>query len=284
MKARYLIPAVLVLVGCSKEEAPPSPVVEAIPDGGPVVFARHTISAETAGCADEGPTCARVTVNVLTPSGGGTQIVRENIDLFLLHDLVARLRAQLPKDIAARADTIDKLVAAFLAQQRAFVEEFPDAPAQWFLEIEAREVWGTASVASIEISEFVFTGGAHPNSRQRLASFDVETGHLLWIDDLTPDPSALIPLVEDRLRLEHGLEPEADLGEAGFWIDEGGLALPDNVALVAEGLRLHWDPYEIAPYSMGSIDIVITTDELTGIVDERFSPDVSSERDSTLTR
>ena len=46
--------------------------------------------------------------------------------------------------------------------------------------------------------------------------------------------------VEAQLRSDRGLGPEDDLEAAGFWLPEGGFALPDNMGVVAEGLLFHW--------------------------------------------
>ncbi len=239
--------------------------------GGPVQFNLREISAESRGCTEPDGRCARVKVISPETTGGGTAAVRENIDLFIDHDLVSRMRSFVPEEIGNGLGSVEELAAAFLAEFRAFVVEFPDASGGWSIEVEGTPVYNTERVATLDIHERASTGGAHPNSRRRLVSFDVETGQLLGIDDLTNDLEALTSLAERQLGIDYDLEPGDDLESAGFWFnDEVGFSLPDNVGVVAEGLIFHWDPYEIAPYSMGPINLSVPASELEAIIDRDY--------------
>ena len=57
---------------------------------------------------------------------------------------------------------------------------------------------------------------------------------------------------------------------AGFWLPEEGLTLPDNLGVVEDGLVFHWDAYEIAPYSMGPIDVALPYEDLEAIIDKSY--------------
>jgi hypothetical protein len=266
--SRHLVvaTAILAITGCGTE-----PTVTTPADGGAIRFVSHEIVAESRSCAESEERCARVRLTALETAGGGTEAARDNLDLFLDHDRVSRMRSLLPEDVGDRISDIDGLVAAFLAEHRAFVEDFPDATAAWNVEISATAITSTPTVATIDITEFAYTGGAHPNSRRRLVSFDVESGRLLGVDDLTGDIEALTALAERHLRADRGLDPDGDLEAAGFWFPEGGgFALPDNFGIAVEGIVFHWDPYEIAPYSMGPIDVTVPADELAAIIGRKF--------------
>jgi hypothetical protein len=259
-----------VLVSCGAPMTDVAPTDPPPTEGGAIVFAQQQISAESGDCADDGPHCATVQVDTLETLGGGNSAVRENIDLYLAHDLISRLRSFLPEEHASRANTADALAAEFLAQHRAFVAEFPDSPARWSIEITAKARYNTASVATIDITEFAYTGGAHPNTRRRLVSFDIASGNLIGVEDLTTDTGELATMVENQLRADRGLGLEDDLEAAGFWLPEGGFALPDNLGIVADGVLFHWDSYEIAPDAMGPIDVMVPAADLTEIVSPRF--------------
>jgi hypothetical protein len=103
-----------------------------------------------------------------------------------------------------------------------------------------------------------------------LVSFDVESGQLIGVDELTSDVDTLTALVERHLRADRGLGPDDDLEAAGFWFPEQGFTLPDNLGITAEGVVFHWDAYEIAPYSMGPIDVTVPVEDLAGIIDRKY--------------
>lgn len=266
-QTRHLIvaAALLAVVACGTEKA--NTVDD---DGGAIRFSTHEISAESRTCVESEATCARVHLEFIETTGGGTEAARGNIEIYLLHDLVSRMRSLLPEAVGNSINNPEGLAAAFLAEHRAFVEAFPDATAGWSVEITASAIASTPTVATIDITEFAYTGGAHPNTRRRLVSFDVQSGQLLGIEDLTTDIDTLTSITERQFRVDQGLGPDDDLEAAGFWFPEGGFTLPDNLGVTADGLIFHWDAYEIAPYSMGPIEVTVPAADLNPIVDKHY--------------
>ena len=266
-RLRHFIVAatLLVVVGCGTEST------NTIPEnGGAIRFNLHEISAQSGDCAESEKRCARVTLKTMETTGGGTEAARDNIDLYLLHDLVSRMRSLLPEDVGSPINNAEELAAAFLAEHRAFVAAFPNATAGWYVEITASAITSTPTMATIDITEVAYTGGAHPNTRRRLVSFDIESGRLLGVDDLTSDIDSLTSLTERQLRADRGLGPDDDLAMAGFWFPEKGFSLPDNLGITTDGIIFHWDAYEIAPYSMGPIDVTVPAKQLSAIVDQKY--------------
>ena len=257
--------ALLIVAACGAEQPRPFPKTAAPSDSKPTRSRRRAAPAPS-------PTakCARVTLKSIETTGGGSEAARDNIDLYLLHDLVSRMRALLPDEVGNPINNPEELAAAFLAEHRTFVEAFPDATAEWSVDITATAITNTPAVATIEITEFAYTGGAHPNTRRRLVSFDVESGQLLGVDELTTDIDTLTSFAERRFRVDRGLGPDDDLEAAGFWFAEEGFTLPDNLGITVDGIVFHWDAYEIAPYSMGPIDVTISVEDLRPIVNQRY--------------
>jgi hypothetical protein len=256
----------IVLAACG---APPPPA-DSPGAGGAVQYRGRTLSAGEGDCDGSLPTCATVRVDYIEAVAGGSALVRDNVDIFIHHSVVSRLRAYLPEEVGDEINGADGLAAAFLAQHRAFIADFPDAAARWFIEIAVSAPHNTPDVTTLDLTESAFTGGAHPNSRRQLASFDVAGGRLLGIGDLTGDVDELTAVVERAFRLERGLGPDDDLGTAGFWFPEDVFTLTENVGVVAEGLLFCWNDYEIAPHSMGTTVVLVPAADLEGIVTRRL--------------
>jgi hypothetical protein len=256
-----------VLTSCAGPHAPDAPAEPTASDDAAVRFEQREITAESPDCDVESSPCARLRVVLAETVGGGTQEVRDNLDMYTRHWVVSRLREHLAEGVGRSTASIDDLAAAFLAQHRAFTVEFPDASADWSIEIVVNPVFSSAKVATLDLSTTSYTGGAHPNSRRQLVSFAVDGGQLLGAADLTADLDALTTVVERRFRDARGLAPDDDLEAAGFWFPDNRFTLPDNLGLIADGLLVHWDAYEIAPYSMGPITVEVPVDDLQGVVD-----------------
>jgi hypothetical protein len=168
--------------------------------------------------------------------------------------------------IAATRDP-EALMRQFLGGYLDFVTSFPEAPGAWTLQREAAAIWSSPEAFSLEYTESSYTGGAHPNTFVRLATFDARTGGRLRLSDLI-DPGhdeALRVIGERAFRTAHGLGDADDLVGAGFWFEEGRFRLNDNFAVTAEGLRFHYDPYEVASYAVGPTDITLSRDALSAI-------------------
>ncbi|HSN53648.1 MAG TPA: RsiV family protein [Candidatus Sulfomarinibacteraceae bacterium] len=262
----FALAAITVSASCAGPEAPEPPEAPAASDEASVRFETREVSAASSGCDTPGEACARVSVVLADAVGGGSQEVRENLDIYSRHWVVSRLREHLPDGVGDQTGAIEDLAAAFLAQHHAFTAEFPDAAADWFIEVEAEPLFSSAEVATLDLSIAAYTGGAHPNAQRQLVSFAVPSGQLLGADDLTTDVEALTAAVERRFREQRGLGHDDDFEAAGFWLSDGRFTLPDNLGLTADGLLVHWNAYEIAPYAMGPTTVLVPASDLTDIL------------------
>jgi hypothetical protein len=113
-----------------------------------------------------------------------------------------------------------------------------------------------------------YLGGAHGMREKRyfVILHDADTVQRLMLEDLIePDAwSQLEGLILEVLRKQGNLETGVPLSQGGFFEDM--VAVPDNFFLTPQGLGFHWDPYEIAPYVMGSIEVVLPYKEIQDLL------------------
>ncbi|MDR2740933.1 MAG: RsiV family protein [Treponema sp.] len=111
-----------------------------------------------------------------------------------------------------------------------------------------------------------YLGGAHGMREKRYFLFDTVKGKRIGLDELIQKNvrMTLRRLIAAKLRVHAGLEENAPLSQGGFFTDLP--EIPDNFFLTSNGLGFHWDPYEIAPYVMGSVEIIIPYDELMDVL------------------
>jgi hypothetical protein len=102
-----------------------------------------------------------------------------------------------------------------------------------------------------------YTGGAHGNYGKKYFVLNRETAELISLADVVKEESRQ-PL-EKKLNRELWKNWEAEGGDSlqeyGFFTNQ--VELTENFFLTSKGLGFHWDPYEIAPYAMGFVEIVI---------------------------
>jgi hypothetical protein len=109
----------------------------------------------------------------------------------------------------------------------------------------------------ISRSRAFYSGGAHPNYDKSYFVFDRDVGMRISLSDLVRKDAgpALKELINRELRLYKKIGPGDSLKQALFFVDEAEPT--ENCFLSPQGLGFHWDPYEIASYAEGYVEILI---------------------------
>jgi hypothetical protein len=102
-----------------------------------------------------------------------------------------------------------------------------------------------------------YDGGAHGSYSTEYRVFDRNAARFVTFQDVfgADEREALCEAVVESLRKRFELAEDEGLTAAGFFSDE--LALTDNFFLSENGVGFHWNPYELAPYAFGEIEVVV---------------------------
>lgn len=119
----------------------------------------------------------------------------------------------------------------------------------------------TENYLSIVLNHYEFTGGAHGHFYSMGYTFNLITGELLSLDKIISPNSIneIIRLCEQKI-LE--MYDAKSLSDAGLFEDQLDLTLDQDYYLLPDALIFQFDPYEIAPYSMGNIEVAIPYEEI----------------------
>jgi hypothetical protein len=109
----------------------------------------------------------------------------------------------------------------------------------------------------LALSGWSYMGGAHGNGETFDVLIDRKTGRVLRLEDFFTDISELTAIAEAIFRKDQELDADTDLGEAGFWFEDGEFLLNENFSFNGETLEFAYNPYEIAPYAAGMISLSI---------------------------
>ncbi len=269
MRIRGLVIAVVALTallgvscgrsGTSKHRAPATATGVK-----PLSFEKREKHQTLEDCPEQLAPCASISLGYFELTSGPPPL-RDSVAAFLDTTVFAAVDERDEGGGAAMADT---LMQRFLDEYRDFSEEFPDSPASWTIQRRATPVWNDGRLFSIEFSEESYTGGAHPNALVRLMTLNAHDGHRVSLDELfVPGYGArLTALGERAFRKAHDLAATDDLVAAGFWFEGGAFQLNDNWAVTGEGLRFHYNAYEVAPYAMGPTDILLGRKALAPLI------------------
>lgn len=160
-----------------------------------------------------------------------------------------------------------KTLAAF---QKYF---FAVAKPRWEVVLEAGVRRETPALVVVQLDSYVFSGGAHGASTTQYINWLPKVDRLLTLETMIL-PSATKKF-EEALRRQHAewlktntVAQENPAAYSKAW----PFTMSDNVALLAEGLAVTYDPYVLAPYSFGRPTFVIPYSELNGVLRPELLP------------
>jgi hypothetical protein len=151
---------------------------------------------------------------------------------------------------------------------RDVAARFPDMSAdvlKWhYIEAFTLNI-GTPKLAVVSLDKEYYTGGAHGMKQRDYFVFDMEGKRQLALKDLIREESSglLEDHVEAALRKLMEIPDWIPLSERGFF--EDSVEKMEDFFLNPQGLGFQWDPYEIAPYVMGTLEVVIPYKDIEGL-------------------
>jgi len=143
-----------------------------------------------------------------------------------------------------------------------FHKEFPDSPRVWHIRLKSKITYEQEALLCMMIVSETYMGGAHGALNKRYLSFNLQDGEPVHLLDRVVDKAAFMIIAERNFRKQKKLSPVANLEKEGYWFADNKFALPANIGIDDKGYLLHYNAYEIAPYSMGPTDIRIDFEEL----------------------
>lgn len=170
------------------------------------------------------------------------------------------ITAQYPKTASDAITTYfksftDEQVAQF-KQDTSWVETAGEyAPsAKLSLDISYTEAW-SKTVHTYIFSVNLYTGGAHGMQVRKTFAFN-QQGQLLTISNLFSNGldglASFSKLVQAELLKREGVEKD--------WVRDGASPKEENYksfVVTDEGITVLFDPYQVAPYAFGTVDITI---------------------------
>lgn len=149
-----------------------------------------------------------------------------------------------------------------------YTSEFPP---DWVFSFETdfRVSFNSKKFLSIVLDYYEFTGGAHGNYYSvgyNIYTFD---GKVVTLTDILKSNSlqALSEFCSEEIL---NMFNSNTLNEAGLFEDELNLSDDQDFYIIPDALVIQFDPYEIAPYAMGSIEVELIFSKIKNILKENL--------------
>lgn len=207
-----------------------------------------TITQRAADCGDKGDTnCTHFTVKY-----------PEFKDQPKLNDSIQRKLLLLFAYDGKADSSLNAYAKRFLSDYETFKKENPDTKMYFEMDSHAYVVHQDSNLVAIEVSGYIFQGGAHGGTTTGFINWDTKTNRDLTLDDLLVDGygTRLNAIAEKIFRTNEKLSDTSSLA-ANYFFENDKFALNKNFLVTPIGLRFLYNQYEIKPYAAGQTELVI---------------------------
>ena len=223
-----------------------------------------SIQKDLGNCTAEDGGCLKVRISYPKIHDGSESLrkaVNGTINEFIIDNLVMGVG-----DEDSSIERLDTALIELEEEFRDFLDDMEFASSDWSNETMIEVTYSDSSYLGLSMSNFSYTGGAHPNTSISLRIFDKISGKDLKLGDVVKNTNSIKKLVEKNFREQYEILPDGSLNEHGFWFEEDKFALPENIGISNDGLKFFYNSYEIAPYSMGQSDILLPFSEIKNLM------------------
>ncbi len=249
----FVILLLLVAIACTDRKTG-----EGITDKKPRILMMEVLVTSD-GCNPDSASCTYAKIAYPTFTDSTTWILND-----FLQEKITHIGADFTQDSIPAS--IEGLAQVFVDDFETFQHEYPDYNFGWYLNVNSEVILDDTTIVSFRISNETYTGGAHPNSAIRYYVVNTSTGKPLEVQDIIADTVAFKNSLEQAFRHEKGLDDSQSLSDLGYFIEEDGFMLTDNIGLTEDDILVHFNPYQIAPYALGPTTITLSRESLGTIL------------------
>lgn len=250
MSSSYLLilPFCFFLFACQNKSIDEGNEISTIP-----VTAKK-FSSNSTPCPDSLISCAEVEINVpFILDHSSADLINQSI----LKEL-SMIMENLPPDLNSLQDIPTK-IDSFISQHRNFSKEV-DFPQLWSFKINFDILENNDNSLSIVLNSNIYTGGAHPLNDISILTFNPYSGKKVIFSDIIKDEKSLKTLIVQEFKRKRNLSDSVNLTDEGYYSNDW--PLPKNFALLAQGLYIVYNAYEIGPYVLGTTELLIPIDAI----------------------
>jgi hypothetical protein len=279
MKNILIISAlVLVLFSC-KQNQKNTETNDTIPDTSAIEYSdEETTTGDTlqyttkgfnkknAGCVSESANCASFEASfpLLNKSIHGK--VADSINNFIRELLYKPLIGEeTPNGLT---DLLKPYFEAYNESLQTSQNEGEDSIAAWSFNRQFSVLKNTPTLFTVSHYERSYAGGAHPNSFRHFHHFNPKTGELLFLLDFFKEGyrKKLTAIAEKKFRKQLNISPNTSLEDEGFWFSNKVFELTENFWFKDNAIHFLYNPYEVASYAVGPIEVKIPYSEIEDLL------------------
>ncbi len=196
-------------------------------------------------------TCPEVSIEI--PKAIDRTKLSETINTALREEIISLLLFDDEIEVSSLEDALTSFKNGYLELQKLYTDE----STEWEAKVNGKVVFEDASVLTIELNSYLFTGGAHGYTSKQYLNFDKKKGVELENWQLFKSKVDFQHFAEAMFRLQEKIPQDKPINYTGFMFEKDSFYLPENIGYTKEGIKLLYNQYEVASYADGTIELTL---------------------------
>ncbi|SDR88189.1 Protein of unknown function [Christiangramia echinicola] len=217
-------------------------------------FSSRTIEKRLDDCLPENGECTFISLTYPVAEDGNGEAEKINNEI---EDLIVRT---IDFQDEGHSEKPEELAENFIRDYKETANDFPEYELPWEATVIGKINYRSPSIVSIKFNTDMFTGGAHGYRSTNYLNFDPESGKTLKESDLFN--SDFIDYVEKDFRQKKNIPLDTNINSTGMFFENDEFHLPANIGIKKGEIILHYNAYEIAPYSAGNFILTYPKSEI----------------------
>lgn len=202
---------------------------------------------------DENSDCAEVSINYLNckkPSEFA-QKFNDTIQKRIIYLLIGEVSEKM---------TIQEASEQFMNSYKSDNELYGPVP-PYQIQVVDSIFFQNDKIITLASYAYEYSGGVHGIGNTTFFNFK-PSGECYTNDELFIDREKITQIAEKYFREQIQIKEGQSYSDNGFWFDDDEFQLSQNIGFKGDDMILYYNPYEIAPYSLGSFEIHIPIKEV----------------------
>jgi len=212
----------------------------------------HTIEIKEHACAE----CPEISISI--PEALESTKVSNRINTALKEELITLMLSDEEHEVTS----IKGAMNSFNSGSAEMKARYSDESANWEVNVNGEVVFENNSILTIALDSYVFTGGAHGYTSKRFLNFDKSKGTELENWQLFHSTKQFEEYAEAKFREQEEIPTNESINHTGLMFERDLFHLPENIGFTEEGLKLLYNPYEVASFADGPIELVLPHSEI----------------------
>ena len=197
-------------------------------------------------------------INIEIPEALDNRKISTTVNNALREEVISMLLFEEEVEIADIPTAISSFNNGYLDLQK----KFPDESIPWEANIMAEIAYENNDLLTIKMDSYIFTGGAHGYGSTRFLNFEKNSGLELTRKDLFKNHRSFVDFAEELFREQENIPGDQSINSTGLMFELDEFYLPENIGFTVNGLSLLYNPYEVASYADGTIEMTIPFEEV----------------------